>query len=64
VPRSIGVGSWFEDTSMGALYVGMLGKAQSSSMRTEGTEALPRWDPSTGCPRLALNTNYGVPLNL
>jgi hypothetical protein len=31
-------------------YVGMLGRARSRSMATEGAEALPRWDPSTLYP--------------
>jgi hypothetical protein len=61
VPRSIGVGSWSRDTSLKALDAGVLGRARSRSMGTEGAEALPRWDPSTSCPRLALNTNCGAP---
>jgi hypothetical protein len=28
-------------------YAGVLGRAQSRSLGTEGAEALPRWDPST-----------------
>jgi hypothetical protein len=32
-------------------HVGMLGRAQFRPLGTEGTEALPRWDPSTSCPR-------------
>jgi hypothetical protein len=36
-------------------YVGVLGRARSCSMGTEGAEALPRWDYSTSCPRWLLN---------
>jgi hypothetical protein len=32
-------------------YVGLLGRARSRSLGTEGAEALPRWDPSTSFPR-------------
>jgi hypothetical protein len=46
---------------MGALYVGELGRARSHSIMTKGAEAVPRWDPSTSCPRSALNMNYGAP---
>jgi hypothetical protein len=42
-------------------YVGFLGRARSRSLRTEGAEALPRWDPSTSCPRWLLNTTCGAP---
>jgi hypothetical protein len=42
-------------------YVGVLGRAWSRSLGTEGAEALPRWDPSTSCPRWLLNTTCGVP---
>jgi hypothetical protein len=42
-------------------YVGLLGRAQSPSLGTEGAEALPRWDPSTSCPRWLLNTTCGAP---
>jgi hypothetical protein len=42
-------------------YVGVLGRARSRSMGTEGAEALPRWDPSTSCPRWVLNTTCEVP---
>jgi hypothetical protein len=42
-------------------YVGLLGRARSRSLGTEGTKALPRWDPSTSCPRWLLNTTCGVP---
>jgi hypothetical protein len=44
-------------------YVGLLGRARSCSLRTEGAEALPRWDPSTSCPRWLLNTTRGAPLS-
>jgi hypothetical protein len=30
---------------MRALYTGVLGRARSRSIGTEGAEALPRWDP-------------------
>ena len=42
-------------------YVGLLGRARSRSLGTEGAEALPRWDPSTSCPRWLLNTTCGAP---
>jgi hypothetical protein len=42
-------------------YVGVLGRDQSRSLGTEGAEALPRWDPSTSCPRWLLNTTCGAP---
>jgi hypothetical protein len=42
-------------------HVGMLGRARSRSLGTEGAEALPRWDPSTSCPRWLLNTTCGAP---
>jgi hypothetical protein len=42
-------------------YVGLLGRARSRSLGTEGAEALPRWDPSTSCPRWLLNTTCGHP---
>jgi hypothetical protein len=42
-------------------YAGMLGRARSRSLETEGAEALPRWDPSTSCPRWLLNTTCGAP---
>jgi hypothetical protein len=42
-------------------YAGVLGRARSRSLGTEGAEALPRWDPSTSCPRWLLNTTCGVP---
>jgi hypothetical protein len=48
---------------MRALHMGVLGRARSRSMGTEGAKALPQRDPSTSCPCLALNTNYGAPLN-
>jgi hypothetical protein len=41
MPHSIRVGSWFGDTSIGALYVGVLVRARSCSIGTEGAEALP-----------------------
>jgi hypothetical protein len=40
----------------GSAYAGVLGRARSRSTRTEGAEALPRWDPSTSYPRWLLNT--------
>jgi hypothetical protein len=61
VSHLIGVGSWSGDTPMRALYAGVLGRARSHSIGTEGAEALPRWDPSTSYPSLALNMNYGAP---
>jgi hypothetical protein len=42
-------------------YAGLLGRARSRSLGTEGMEALPRWDPSTSCPRRLLNTTCGAP---
>jgi hypothetical protein len=42
-------------------HVGLLGRARSRSLGTEGVEALPRWDPSTRCPRWLLNTTCGAP---
>jgi hypothetical protein len=42
-------------------YVGLLGRAQSCLLGTEGAEALPRWDPLTSYPRWLLNTACGVP---
>jgi hypothetical protein len=42
-------------------YVGLLGRARSRSLGTKGAEALPRWDPSTSCPRWLLNTTCGRP---
>jgi hypothetical protein len=42
-------------------HVGVLGRARSCSLGTEGAEALPRWDPSTSCPRWLLNTTRGAP---
>jgi hypothetical protein len=42
-------------------YMGLLGRARSRSLGTEGAEALPRWDPPTSCPRWLLNTTCGVP---
>jgi hypothetical protein len=42
-------------------YVGVLGRARSRSMGTEGAEALPRWDPSTSCPCWLLNTTCEAP---
>jgi hypothetical protein len=44
----------------GSAYVGLLGRARSRSLGTEGAEALPRWDPSTSCPRWLLNTTCGT----
>jgi hypothetical protein len=64
MPHLIRVGSWFGDTYIRALCVGMLGRAPSRSIGTEGAEVLPQWDPSTSRPCLALNTNYGAPSNL
>jgi hypothetical protein len=51
MPHLIRVGSWSRDTSIEVLYAGVLVRARSRSMGTEGAEALPRWDPSTSCPR-------------
>jgi hypothetical protein len=42
-------------------HVGLVGRARSRSLGTEGAEALPRWDPSTSCPRWLLNTTCGAP---
>jgi hypothetical protein len=42
-------------------YEGVLGRARSRSLGTNGAEALPRWDPSTSCPRWLLNTTCGEP---
>jgi hypothetical protein len=42
-------------------YVGELGRAWSRSLGTEGAKGLPRWDPSTSCPRWLLNTTCGRP---
>jgi hypothetical protein len=39
--------------------VGVLGRAWSRSLGTEGAEALPQWDPSTSIPRWLLNTTCG-----
>jgi hypothetical protein len=44
-------------------HVGLLGRARSRSLGTEGAEALPRWDPLTSCPRRLLNTTCGAPLS-
>jgi hypothetical protein len=41
MPHLIWVGSWSGDTSIEVLYVGVLGRAQSRLMGTEGAEALP-----------------------
>jgi hypothetical protein len=45
-------------------HVGLLGRARSRSLGTEGVEALPRWHPSTSCPRWLLNTTCGAPSSL
>jgi hypothetical protein len=42
-------------------YVGLVGRARSHSLGTEGAEALPRWDPSTSYPRWLLNTTCRAP---
>jgi hypothetical protein len=42
-------------------YAGVLGRARSRLLGTEGAEALPRWDPLTSYPRWLLNTTRGVP---
>jgi hypothetical protein len=42
-------------------HVGVLGRARSRSLGTDSTKALPRWDPSTRCPRWLLNTTCGAP---
>jgi hypothetical protein len=39
----------------------LLGRARSRSLGAEGSEALPRWDPSTSCPCWLLNTTCGAP---
>jgi hypothetical protein len=44
-------------------HAGVLVRAWSLSLGTEGAEALPRWDPSTSCPRWLLNTTCGAPLS-
>jgi hypothetical protein len=41
-------------------HVGLLGRARSRSLGTEGAEALPQWNPSTSCPRWLLNTTCGA----
>jgi hypothetical protein len=41
-------------------YMGVLGRARSHSLGTEGAKALPRWDPSTSFPRWLLNTTCGA----
>jgi hypothetical protein len=45
----------------GSAYAGVLSRARSRSLGTDGTGALPRWDPSTSYPRWLLNTTCGVP---
>jgi hypothetical protein len=47
-----------------SVYVGLLGRARSRSLGTEGAEALPRWDPSTSGPRWLSNTTCGAPSSL
>jgi hypothetical protein len=42
-------------------YAGVLGRAQSRLLGTEGAEALPRWVPSTSYTCRLLNTTRGVP---
>jgi hypothetical protein len=42
-------------------HMGLLGRARSRSLGTEGAEALPRWDPSTSCPCWLLNMTCGAP---
>jgi hypothetical protein len=42
-------------------YMGVLGRARSRSLGTEGAEAIPRWDPSTSYPRGLLNMTCGAP---
>jgi hypothetical protein len=42
-------------------YAGVLSRARSRSLGTEGAKALPRWDPSTSCPRWLLNTTCEAP---
>jgi hypothetical protein len=49
MPRSIRVGSWSRDTPIKALYAGVLGRARSCLIGTDGAEALPRWDTLTSC---------------
>jgi hypothetical protein len=41
-------------------YAGVIGRARSRSLVTEGVEALPWWDPSTSCPHCLLNTTCGA----
>jgi hypothetical protein len=45
-------------------YAGFLGRARSRLLGNEGAEALPRWDPSTSCPRWLLNTTRGGALEM
>jgi hypothetical protein len=45
-------------------YVGLLGRARSRSLGTEGAGALPRWDPSASYPRWLLNKTCGGALEL
>jgi hypothetical protein len=49
------------ETCPKSAHRGLLGRARSHSIKTEGADALPRRDPSTSCLCLALNRNYGVP---
>jgi hypothetical protein len=41
--------------------VGLVGRAQSRSLGTEGAKALPRWNPSTSCLRWLLNMTCVAP---
>jgi hypothetical protein len=41
----------------GSACAGLLGGARSRSLGTEGTKALPRWDPPDYLPSLALEHN-------
>jgi hypothetical protein len=42
-------------------HMGLLGRARSRSLGTEGAEALSRWYLSTSCPCWLLNTTCGAP---
>jgi hypothetical protein len=61
MPRSIRVGCVVQGHVHGSACVGLLGGARSRSIRTEGAEALPRWDPPASCPRWLSNTTCGAP---
>jgi hypothetical protein len=42
MPRSIRVGSWSGDSPIKSDHAGVLGRARSRSLGTEGAETLPR----------------------